>query len=226
VANVITGEFTVDIVKTLMERRSVRAFKSEAVSREKIEKILSLAVNAPSANNLQPWEITVVMNKEKDRLSRMLLKAYHEKQLSCRSGAVKQLPQVIRQRGVQTRNEMMVFTNKINIQIDDFVNEGSCKFYGAPVAIVICLDDSFSTRQLVDVGTLTAYIVIAAHEYGLATCPVGLITDYGDEIKDLLNIPENKRVVMGIALGYPDNENPINSFHSFRAELNELTRWI
>jgi nitroreductase len=216
----------VDIVKTIIERRSTRAFKSEPISRQTIEKILSLAVNAPSSNNLQPWEIIIVMDKEKDRLSRTILKAYHEKRLSCRSGAVKQLPQAIRQRGLQTRDEMISYTNKLNVPIDDFVNEGSCNFYGAPVAIIICLDDSLSNRQLVDVGTLTGYLVLSAQAYGLATCPIGLITDYADEIKDLLNIPENKKVVIGVAMGYPDNENPINSFRSFRADLKELVRWI
>jgi hypothetical protein len=167
-----------------------------------------------------------MMDKEKDRLSRTILKAYHEKRLSCRSGAVKQLPQAIRQRGLQTRDEMIPYTNKLNVPIDDFVNEGSCNFYGAPVAIIICLDDSLSNRQLVDVGTLTGYLVLSAQAYGLATCPIGLITDYADEIKDLLNIPENKKVVIGVAMGYPDNENPINSFRSFRADLKELVRWI
>jgi nitroreductase len=220
------GKQPLDIIKVMGKRRSARAFKSEPISRETIEEILKLAINAPSSNNLQPWEITIVMDKEKDRLSRTILQAYHEKRFSCRSGAVKQLPQAIRQRGVQTRDEMSIYTDKLNVPIDDFVNEGSCNFYGAPVAIIICLDDSFSTRQLVDVGTLTGYIVLAAHAYSLATCPIGLITDYADEIKDLLNIPESKKVVIGVAIGYPDNKNPINSFKSFRADLKELVRWI
>ena len=67
--------------------------------KERLRQILEFAINAPSANNLQPWEFTVVMDKEKERLSRTLIKAYREKQLSCNSGAVKPLSQVIEQRG-------------------------------------------------------------------------------------------------------------------------------
>jgi nitroreductase len=215
-----------EIINVMEKRRSARAFKSELISRETMENVLKLAVNAPSSNNLQPWEITVLMDKEKDRLSRVLLKVYYEKQFTCGSGAVKPLPEAIRQRGIQTRNEMKVYTDKLKVSIDDFVNEGSCSFYGAPALVIVCLDDCFSPRQLVDVGTLTGYFVLAAQAYGLATCPIGLIADYADEIKDLLNIPDNKKVVMGIATGYPDNENPINSFRSFRADLKELVRWI
>jgi len=69
-------------------------------------------------------------------------------------------------------------------------------------------------------------VVLAAQASGLATCPIGLITDYADEIRDLLNIPENKKVVTGVALGYPDRENPMAQFRSSRASLSELVRWI
>jgi nitroreductase len=215
-----------DVLKTIRERRSTRAFKSTSVPRETIEEILRLTINAPSANNLQPWEFIVVMDDEKDRLSRSLTKAYEEKQISCGSGAVKPLPEAIRQRGVQTLESMKPYVERIGTSVDSFINKGSCNFYGAPAAIIICLDDCFSARQMVDVGTAVGYLVLAAQAFGLATCPIGLIADYADEIKDLLNVPENKKVVIGVALGYPDRENAISRFKSSRADLSELVRWI
>ena len=215
-----------DVFKAIQDRRSARAFKPDSVPKEKIEEVLKLTINAPSSNNLQPWEFVVVMDEEKDRLSHKLTRAYQEKRLSCGSGAVKPLPDAIRQRGIKTLESMKVYADKIGVSIDDFVNEGSCNFYGAPVAIILCLDDCFSSRQMVDVGAAVGYLVLAAHASGLATCPVGLIVDYADEIKDLLNIPESKKVVIGIALGYPDQENPMSQFQSSRADINELVRWI
>jgi len=215
-----------DVLKTIRERRSARAFQPVPIPQETVEGILKLTINAPSANNLQPWEFVVVMDEERARLSRRLLKAYKEKQISCGSGAVKPLPKAIRQRGVNTLEAMKPYVEKIGSSVDSFVNEGSCNFYGAPVAIIICLDDCFSARQMVDVGAAVGYLVLAAQASGLATCPIGLITDYADEIKDLLNIPENKKIVIGIALGYPDRENPMAQFRSSRANLSELVRWI
>jgi nitroreductase len=215
-----------DALQAIRERRSARAFKPVPIPKETIEEILKLAVNAPSANNLQPWEFVVVMDEERERLSRKLLKAYKEKQISCGSGAVKPLPKAIRQRGVQTLEAMKGYVEKTGSDVDSFVNEGSCQFYGAPTAIIICIDDCFSARQFVDVGTAVGYLVLAAEASGLATCPIGLITDYADEIKELLNIPENKRVVIGIALGYADKENPMGQFKSSRADISELVRWI
>ena len=89
-----------DLFQTMTERRSIRAFKPDPVARETIEATLRLTVNAPSANNLQPWEFVVVTGEEKERLSRKLTKAYKEKQISCGSGAVRPLPEALRKRGV------------------------------------------------------------------------------------------------------------------------------
>jgi nitroreductase len=121
---------------------------------------------------------------------------------------------------------MNPFFKEMGIQSDQFINEGSCNFYGAPVAIIICLDDSFSKARFVDIGAVLGYLVLAAHENGLATCPIGLITAYEDEIKDALNIPENKMVVIGMALGSPDWKSPINRFKSYRENLDKFVRWI
>ncbi|MFO7772492.1 MAG: nitroreductase [Dehalococcoidia bacterium] len=220
------GENPINILEVIRGRRSVRAFRPDPISRETVAEILKLTTNAPSANNLQPWEFVVVLDKERERLSRTLTKAYREKRLSCGSGAVKPLPHAIKQRGIQTLESMKAYVDKIGIPLDDFVNEGSCNFYGAPVAIIICLDDCFSTRQMVDVGTAVGYLVLAAHALGLATCPIGLIADYADEVKDVLNIPEHKKVVLGVALGQPDQEDPMSQFRSSRADLEELVRWI
>ncbi len=215
-----------DLMTAIRERRSSRAYRAEPVPRKTIEEVLSLTVNAPSSNNLQPWEFIVVAGEEKDRLSRTLIKAYGEKQISCGSGAVKPLPEACRQRGIANSESMRPYVDRIGTSVDSFINEGSCSFYGAPVAVIICLDDCFSARQMVDVGTAVGYLVLAAHALGLATCPIGLIAEYGDEIKDLLNIPENKKVVIGIALGYPDPDNPVSRFRSSRDDLSRLVRWI
>jgi len=215
-----------DLLKVINERKSIRAFKTDPVPREKIEEIVSLTIHAPSAINLQPWEFIVVTGEEKERLGRRLIKAYREKQISCGPGNVKPLPKTIAKRGAKTLELMNPFFQEMGIDSNQFINEGSCNFYGAPVAILICQDDSFPKARFVDIGLVLAYFILVAHEFGLATCPIGLIIAYEDEIKDLLNIPENKNVVIGVALGYPNGDIPINHFKSPRDDLEKFVRWI
>jgi nitroreductase len=219
-------EWLMDLLKVIKERRSIRAYKSDPVPKESIEEILRLSIHAPSAINLQPWEFIVVTGEEKERLTRRLIKAYKEKQIACSPGNVKPLPKTYGKRGAKTLALMKPFFEQMGVDIDQYVNEGSCRFYGAPAAILFCLDDSFPKARMVDVGLALGYFVLTAHEFGLGTCPIGLISAYEDEIKDLLNIPEDKNVVIGVALGYPDWEVPVNRFKTQRDELEKFVRWI
>ncbi|MBA4417859.1 MAG: nitroreductase [Syntrophus sp. (in: bacteria)] len=215
-----------DLFEAIKERRSIRAFKPDQIMKEKVEEMIALATKAPSAINLQPWEFTVVMGEEKERLSRRLVKSYREKQISCSPGNVKPLSDTFSKRGVESFQLMNPYLEEMGLQFDRFVNEGSCNFYGAPVAIILCLDNAFSKARLVDIGIVLGYLTLVAFGYGLGTCPIGLISAYEEEIKDLLNIPENKDVVIGMALGYPDWDSPVNRFKAPREHTSSVVRWI
>ncbi len=59
-----------DVFEAIKKRRSVRAYTSEEVSEEDVEKLLEAARWAPSAGNIQPWEFVIVTHAEtKRRLS-------------------------------------------------------------------------------------------------------------------------------------------------------------
>ncbi|MCX8110588.1 MAG: nitroreductase [Syntrophorhabdaceae bacterium] len=215
-----------ELLKVIKERKSIRAFRPDAIPKETVEEILKLATCAPSAINLQPWELYVVMGEEKARLSRRLLKSYREKQISCSPGNVKPLAEQFSKRGVASFELMNPYLEKIGQNFNVFINEGSCNFYGAPVAIILCLDNAFSKARLVDIGIILGYITLIAYDFGLGTCPIGLISAYEDDIKELLDIPDNKDVVIGIALGHPDWTSPVNEFKTPRDSLESFVKWI
>ncbi|HVN24416.1 MAG TPA: nitroreductase [Syntrophorhabdales bacterium] len=215
-----------DVSQAVRERRSIRAFKPDPVAQEQVEEILRIATCAPSAINLQPWEFTVVLGEERERLSRRLIKAYKEKQITCAPGNVKPLPSEVIARGVEAAEGMKPFLSEKGIEFNQFVNEGSCNFYGAPVAIIICIDKAFSQSNYVDIGIVLGYLLLIAHSAGLSTCPIGLITAYSDEIKDELGIPETKSVIIGVAMGFPEDDDPINRFKSSRDAIDKFVRWI
>jgi nitroreductase len=215
-----------DLLKIIEERKSVRAFKPDPVPEETVRHILALAAQAPSAINLQPWEFIVVVGEERRRLSRRLLKAFREKNISCSPGNVKPLASTFTSRGVQSFEGMKSYLDEMGSEFNRFINEGSCNFYGAPVAVILCLDNAFSKARYVDVGIALGYLLLAAHQFGLHTCPIGLITAYEEDVKDALDIPGDKDVVISAALGYPDWESPINRFRSSKEAPETFIRWI
>jgi nitroreductase len=212
------------ILDAISERRSARAFLDKPVERERLEKLLSLGVQAPSAINIQPWEIVVVSGEERKRLSRLLVKRMKERNISCGPGGTKPLPKhfVDRQRGLL---QCMLPTLPPGRDFQDFINEGSCNFYGAPTAIILTIDRVHSKSRLTDMGILVGYLVLAAHGLGLATCPIGLITAFEEDIREEVSLSEEKKVVVGIAVGYKDPDNPVNSARSERAPLKDVVKW-
>nr|WP_319374063.1 nitroreductase family protein [uncultured Methanobacterium sp.] len=59
-----------EIFETISQRRSIRRFKKEDIDESLIEKIIQAGIWAPSAGNLQSWELIMVKNSHtKEKLS-------------------------------------------------------------------------------------------------------------------------------------------------------------
>jgi len=61
-------EASVNTVKAIAARRSIRRFKKDPIPREAIDKILLAGSLAPSAKNRQPWRFTVVEGAKRDEM--------------------------------------------------------------------------------------------------------------------------------------------------------------
>lgn len=49
----------------ILTRRSIRKYKPEPLKKEQLEEMLKSAMQAPSANNFQPWHFIVLQDKNK-----------------------------------------------------------------------------------------------------------------------------------------------------------------
>lgn len=214
-----------DVFEIMKQRKSIRKYLDKPVPRADIEDLIRCAGSAPSAINLQPWEYVVTYGEEKDRLIRRLKKVHAMKNVSCGPGTSTPLPEKIADRSRRALKAMEPQIAKLNVPFNQFIEEGSCSFYGAPVVIIVLMDKVFPKLRYLDVGLSVSYLLLAAEAKGLSTCPIGLITEYGDDIKDVLNIPEEKEVLLAISLGYEDETAPENDFKTDREPLNEILTW-
>ena len=214
-----------DVFSVMTDRRSARAYLNKPVSRADIEDILEYAGKAPSAINIQPWEYVIVYGEEKDRLVKRLQKAREERRIACGPGTQNPLPDIFKNRSRRASRVMAPKVAEMGLEFNQFVEEGSCSFYGAPIAIIVTIDRLFPKLRYLDVGLSVSYLLLAAQAHGLATCPIGLIASYGEEAAEILDIPENKEIVLGIALGYADHQSPINNFRTDREDLDHIRSW-
>jgi nitroreductase len=215
-----------DILEVMRSRRSVRAFKDEPVPRELLEEVLKCAANAPSAINMQPWEIHMVIGDERKRLSRRLLRSFKERRLTCGPSASKPIPEKFIERARRCAEAMTPLAERAGSDFRTYINEGSLDFYSAPAVALFFLDEAFLPDRMTDIGVFVGYLVLSAAAHGLASCPIGLIKSYEDEVKDHLNVADTKSLIVSVALGKQDLASPMNEFRSDRIELKEFVRWI
>jgi hypothetical protein len=49
---------------------------------------------------------------------------------------------------------------------------------------------------------------------------------YADLLRTHARIPEDRRIIMGTAVGYPECDAPINQFERQRAGLEACVKWV
>ncbi|MDY6835138.1 MAG: nitroreductase family protein, partial [Chloroflexota bacterium] len=79
---------------------------------------------------------------------------------------------------------------------------------------------------LVDIGTLAQSICLAALHHHLGSCIQQQGVFYPDVVKELAGIPQSKRVLLCVTLGYTDHDFPANQVQSTREPIERISTWI
>jgi len=172
-------------------RRSVNFFDpSKPLDKETLKKIIDLAVTAPSAFNLQPWDIIAVTSDEaKEKLF----------QVSNQQPKIKEAPVTLiivgNLTGYQESNPIWKELEKVMGEGVKGAKDAAAFLYGSTEERKVKFAES-------NAGLLGMSIMYAAEHYGVQSHAMSGI-DF-DGIKDAFNLKENQQVVMTIALGYFD----------------------
>ncbi|MGW2230728.1 nitroreductase family protein, partial [Streptomyces formicae] len=98
----------------------------------------------------------------------------------------------------------------------------SLRFYDAPHAAFLFVTGDGGARLAADVGAYMQTLLLAMTAYGVDSCPQGLLSFYGDTIRDELGVTEGKLLV-GVSFGYADASAPVNRVTTERAALEATT---
>jgi len=172
-----------ELMNVINARRSIRAYKPDAVRREAIDELLQAAVQAPSGMNAQPWAFGVITD-------RTLLRTYSERTKTFLLAKIAEWPWLERYR-------------------EHFVNPDYSVFYNAP-ALVIIYAKAVSPIAQIDCTLAAENLMLTACDMGLGTCWIGFATDVlnSPEAKQELGVPEEYAVVAPIIVGHPDGPPP------------------
>jgi nitroreductase len=93
--------------------------------------------------------------------------------------------------------------------------------------VIFALDKTLLLEYaMLDLGLILQTFCLLAHDRGLGTCILAASVTYPEIAREVFSIPENKRLVMGAALGWPNTEAPVNLFERDRAPLEECVKWV
>lgn len=220
-----------NIIEAIRTRKSIRDFTIAPVPQHILEKIIEVASRAPSAENSQPWEFTVIAGDILDTIRKANIEKLKSKAPSHPDLPAKGLPRdsVYRRRQIEIAKQLfgLMDISREDIEKRDRWMELGFRYFNAPAAIVISMDRSLHyPRPIFDIGSVTQNICLAALHYGLGTCIANQGITYPEVLHKFAEIPESKRIVISIAIGYPNWDFPANKVVSKREPIENITSWV
>jgi len=217
-----------EMLEGIKTRQSIRGFKSTPIPKDVMNKILQAVSNTPSYTNTQPWEVVIVSGKKKDDLSKVIFelaraKAPTHPDLPMPKGWPAGLDARAHEHGARRLATLGI--ERGDEEGRERLRLGNFEFYGAPCAILLFMDGSLGEWSIFDMGLFAQSLILAAHSVGVESCLQASVTNYAPEIKKFLGIAESKKLVICIALGYPDKEAKLNTYRSLKQKPKEFSKW-
>jgi len=207
-----------NVAEAIQRRTSIRAFKSEAPSQAVVKDILEGAARAPSGGNLQPWQVYALTGEPLARLKGIvdsepmqqeaeyaiyppnLWDPYRARRFECGEALYAMI-------GIPREDKPARLRQLAR----------NAEFFGAPVAIFVCIDRKLGPPQWADLGMYMQNVMLQAVEQGLDTCCQEYWAIRSEPVAKFLNLSPELMLFSGIALGWRDTDAPINRLRTSRA---------
>lgn len=209
-------------------RRSIRAFRDRPVDLAVLRRVLEKAQMAPSGCNFQPWEATLLTGEPLRALQAKMAVAEAQ-----RPGEYVVVPPEIPQ---NYRDRLAIITERRmaqeGIARDDAAARAASHArnwvgFGAPVLLLCYLPRVMGPPQWSDVGMWLQTIMLLLREEGLDSCAQESLAAHGRLIKDHIGVSDESHVFFcGLAIGYRDDEAPVNHYERSRMALDDVVRFV
>ncbi len=174
----------IGLFEALYTQRAIRYFKPDPVPDEMVHKLIEAGTKAPSGGNRQGWKFLVIRDQE----TRNAIAGYYEQGWEHAYGSANPNPPDIQSHVRRSADHLARTMAEV------------------PVLIMACIEHDGGPSTLGRGGSIfpsVQNILLAARALGLGSCLTSLHKRYEDEIKELLNIPDNVETVALLPIGFP-----------------------
>lgn len=226
-----------EVDAAITSRMSARAFTQQAVPRALLEQILEVASRAPSGTNTQPWKVYVLQGATRDSLVEKICTAHDAVRANPELAAnykeeydyypTKWIsPFIDRRRENGWSLYSLLDIGKADKDKMHAQHQRNYKFFDAPVGLMFTVNRVMGRGSLIDVGMLLQNVMVSARGHGLHTCPQAAWNGFANIIMPHIGAGEDEMLVCGMSLGYADETDKVNSFHTPRVPAAEFTTWL
>lgn len=219
-----------DVFEAARTRRSVRAYKPDAVPAATLREIVELGRHAPSGSNIQPWHVHVLTGATLARFGAALQRAFlddepgHHRDYAYYTDPLCE-PYLARRRACGWGLYGTLGISRGDHEKSKAYRASNYNFFGAPAALVFTIDRRLEKGSWLDYGMFLQTIMLAARARGLHTCAEASIANYPDIVRRELGLADCV-VICGMALGYADEGAVINTFQPERLALDEYAVFL
>lgn len=225
------------VEQAINTRMSARAFTPQPVPRELITQLLAQASRAPSGTNTQPWKVYVLQGKSRDTLVEKVCAAHDEVRAHPEKAADYREPYdyypekwvspfIDRRRENGWSLYGLLGITKADKDKMHAQHQRNYRFFDAPVGLMFTLDKVMGRGSLVDYGMFLQTLMLSARGMGLHTCPQAAWNGFGSIILPHIGAGDNEMLVCGMALGYADTSEIVNTFRTPREPVESFTQWL
>jgi nitroreductase len=218
------------VLRDLLEARwSCRSFDRRQVSRTDIVDILEIARQTPSWCNTQPWHVHItegfateqLRQAIGERISRQLTQEPDIEFPAAYEGVYQDRR---RESGWQLYESLGIAKGDRAASSKQMLR--NFDFFGAPHVAMITTEKILGPYGAVDCGLFTSNFLLAAHSKGIATVPQAALAAQAPTIREFFGIPDERQILLGISFGYPDLDDPVDSYRTVRQPLGEVATFI
>lgn len=223
-----TGPDSAGVLDDLLRSRwSCRAYRDQQVPHGTIERLLTLAQRSASWCNTQPWQVIVTSGEGTERFRTALSDwaATHESRFDFDPPAEYRGVYRERRRASGWQLYEAVGVAKGDRAASATQAAQNFRLFGAPHAAIITTDAVHDLYGAVDTGLYVGTFLLAARSLGLGAIPQAAIAGHSRLVREHFAIPEDRKVLLGISFGFPDEEAPANGYRTARAGLDEVVTW-
>lgn len=204
--------FLMEFSEVVSKRKSIRWFLDRNVTENTIQTLLEEASKSPSFMNHQPWEVNIVRGDTLMKVIELLDndKNYH--------------PEIPWPPKWPLRHQKLIDENRASAAKRILPEKGIGKWnYNAPVILYLHIHRELNEWSIFDLGAFAQTLMLSAANIGLSTVPQARLIMHGQKILKILGLPKERKLILGISLGYADMEHPNNKNQTKRAKLSE---WV